>query len=186
MPTSAQPEGVHDVAETLLACALDGIENAPDGAGPVARSCVVWGGTAWDCDCGQLSVAVGRQYPSHTFPQEGGAGGPVTKCGPPIWVVTYTIEILRCVPGQGDDDKPPPCEAVNEAARLAAIDAWAVKNGVICCLNSMQKDLTDNGATAITNFMVRDQLAVGPQGYCGGSALTVLVGLRNCWCVEGS
>jgi hypothetical protein len=48
----------------------------------------------------------------------------------------------------------------------------------------MQRDLTENGATAITNFLIREQITYGPEGGCAGSVLNVTVGLRHCQCVD--
>ena len=122
MTTSGEPTGVYDLAAQLLACAEAGIEDAPGGAGPVDRSCVVWGDIARDsCECGELYVAIGRQVPSGNFPIEGPGPNTNPRCGPTIWIITYTVEILRCIPIQDDRGNPPTCEALEESARLAAI-----------------------------------------------------------------
>lgn len=180
MPASSTPEAVYDVAAALLACARTGVA-AAEGASDINRACVVWGSVALDqCECGELYVSIGRQAPSANFPLEG-SSTPTGKCGPPIWMVTYSVVVASCVPIEPD---PPPCPALEAAARRASIDAWAVRNGVACCLLSMQRDLTENGATAITNFLIRDQVPYGPEGGCAGSVLTAVVGLRHCQCVE--
>jgi hypothetical protein len=197
MPTSANPEAAYLIGRAMLECAVDQVAATWPGEDDpkIGRACVVWGEIAWDdCECGQLVVAVNRQFPSNEFPFDAGSGvgtgvGAVSqqsRCGSPLWLIEYTVSVLRCAPIQDDAGNPPTCEALDEHARVSSIDSWAVRTGVACCLQSLAKDLQENGATAITDYLIREQPSTGPRGGCGGSDLNVTVGIRNCFCPPGS
>lgn len=172
----------YDIAQRLLDCAQDRL--AETDAGEVDRACVITGALAWDdCECSQLTVAITSNFPSSTFPTPAAntaaqfAGG---RCGQPIIVYTLTATILRCVPVSDDSGRPPTCEALAASALAAVQDASAVRDGILCCLSEMQreKDPVTNAPT-LSYFLSQSQDFVGPQGLCGGSAMTVQVGLIN-------
>jgi hypothetical protein len=185
--TAANPVGLWEVAETIRQCIHDELEENATGGAP-GRSCVIWGAIAWDdCECGQLTVALGRQFPTGNSPNEGsaalrsGAQHRQSKCGFPIWGQTLTASILRCAPVQDGQGNAPTCEALSEAALRATEDAWRVRNAVVCCLRGLNAD------GVLYEWAVTGQDAVGPQGACQGSALTMNVFVDNwCNCVEGS
>lgn len=154
---------VYDTAAQLLECARAKV--AATEAGVPARVCVVPGAElAWDeCECGQLTVHVLRQYPSRVFPTEDRV--PMAPCSTAYLVAVFAVTILRCVPIGGEDAIPPTCEELDAAARTQADDALAVFNGVMCCI--------DDG---LREFIVLDQPTVGPAGQCAGSQLTIAVG----------
>jgi hypothetical protein len=193
VPTSANPQAAYLVAQQLLTCALDKVEATwvDEPEWNLQRACVVWGEIAWDnCECGQLVVSIGRQFPSNEFPFDAGTGigtgvGVVSRqsrCGSPIWIIEYEISILRCAPIQDEQGDPPPCADLDESARRLAIDAWAVRTGIGCCLAELKTELEANGAPSIHEYLIREQIATGPAGGCAGSSLMVSVGLRNCFC----
>lgn len=189
MPTTRNPEAAYLVARELLTCAKDQV-NETWSAEPdmkLLRTCVVWGSIAWDdCECGQLVVSIADQWPSDNFPNRPGPQSQQTRCGASIWVVQYLVNILRCSPVQDDQGGPPACEDLSAAARIMAVDSWAVRTGVACCLVSLSKDLNEQGATEITDYQIVGQPSQGPDGQCGGSELTVNIGMRNCFCPGGS
>lgn len=176
MPTTSDPLAVYTIAEQIRMCAHERL--AAISAGEPARSCVIAGKIAWDdCECGQLVVAINHTYLSNDFPQPA-AGNPGNKhCGPSIMVISYTVSILRCSP-TGQDQSPPTCDDLAEAARVAVLDADAVRWGVWCCLKSMSR-VTEVPALKIHNFQMGAQPMVGAQGVCQGSELSVLVGVIN-------
>jgi hypothetical protein len=179
MVTTANPLAIYQVAERLRECIHGRLETVPPGA--PERSCVTAGQIAWDdCECGQLIVSIGRTYFSSNFPTEGNAppANPGhSRCGPPIQVTQYTVSILRCAPSGGDDPAPPTCVELDAAAKVAAIDAWAVRWGAHCCLREWAK--SNDPDVSITDFLFQGQNFVGPNGACMGSELTILVGLIN-------
>jgi hypothetical protein len=183
--TMRDPLGIYDIANTMLECAsaslLDHELELPD------RRCVISGGIAWDdCECGQLTVAIDRYFPSEMFPQEvieTGAMLPSGICGPPLIVVDYAITMLRCAPDGGEGPEPPTCEELDEAAKETVHDAFAVRQGVFCCL----RDLLKQKPSPITHYLLRSVTFVGPQGMCQGSELRAFVGLNNvCPCPDDS
>jgi hypothetical protein len=192
--TSANPLAAYNIAAQLLTCASDQVAEAWADVDPelsLARQCVVWGAIAWDqCECGQLVVSIAEQYPSHTFPTPATAPTATNvaqnRCGANIWVIRYEVSILRCVPVQDDQGNPPECSALDEAAQVAARDAWAVRTGIGCCLADLSRDLLPNGSTEIADYLIQDQPSRGPEGGCAGSSLNLLVGIRNCLCPPGA
>lgn len=178
MVTAAEPLAIYQVAENLRECVHNRLATTP--AGAPDRSCVISGAIAWDdCECGQFVVSIGQSYFSSNFPAQGSlANAPGNRrCGPPILVVQYTLSILRCAPIGGDDLDPPTCAALDEAARIAEYDAWAVRFGAHCCLSAWSK--CNDPDVSISDFEYRGQARVGPEGACQGSELVVLVGLTN-------
>lgn len=179
------PLAAYNIAEMLRQCAFNKV--AATAAGPPARSCVITGGIAWDdCECGQLTVAITRTFSSQNFPtpalntaQQFGVG----RCGHPIIVFDYTVTMLRCVASSSDGIGSPSCADLAASAQVTVIDAAAVRDGVICCLQTMLRARDSNGSQLITGFTAGDQQFVGPEGACGGSAMDVQVGvLYQCPC----
>jgi hypothetical protein len=163
----------YETAHGILHAIIDALEDAETGVPD--RACVVPGSNvAWDqCDCGQLAVVVTRSFPSVTFPQEASAAATASFAGNcvPLVVAEITISLVRCVPGPTDAGDPPSCEALSEAARLQEIDAHAVRTAVQCHLVAEETE-----HRRITNFVIRGQQRVGPEGGCAGSELLVTVG----------
>jgi hypothetical protein len=156
----------YDIAAALLECARAQLEQTS--AGVPDRVCVVPGAElAWDdCECGQLTVHITQQYSSKIFPAQDSS--PMQRCGTGYIVVVYVVTILRCIP-VGDEQGPPSCTELDAAAQDQAEDARAVWDAVICCFSE----------DADYEFTVLNQAFVGPSGFCGGSALTIAVGLSD-------
>lgn len=162
---------IYDVAAELLACACAALEATT--AGCPARATVVAGEAAWDDCCeGQLTVSVPTIFPSTTFPD------PDTRnavCGPPFTAFDVDVEIVRCAPTVNSSGRAPSVADLNASALIWHLDARAVWTGVLCCLHAHRLEW---------NSVVRQQIALGPEGGCVGSRLTVTVGLTDCVCPE--
>lgn len=185
MPTSADPLAAYTIGAALLGCAAAAL--AETEAGAPDRSCVLAGEIAWDdCECGQLTVAIASMFPTATFPSPAAAGAVSyrqSRCGAPTLGITYNATILRCMPTGGADADPPPCEDLAAAAASAAIDAAAVRAGITCCLVEMVKAKDARNSPVIVDFLIGTQTFLGPAGACGGSNLSVTVGILNaCFC----
>lgn len=186
MPTSADPLAAYTIAALILECAADRL--ADTDAGTPDRACVISGGIAWDgCeDCGQLTVAITGQYPTAAFPAPAGSNAASfrqSRCGQPVLGINLEVTILRCMPVGGADADPPACADLDAAARTASIDAFAVRAGVTCCLTEMARAREPNNTPVIVDFVIGGQSFVGPAGACGGSNLSVTVGIINaCFC----
>jgi hypothetical protein len=145
------------------------------------RTCVIAGLIAWDdCECGQLVVSIAGQWASSQPPNPivsmGGASAQ-SKCGAPYHVIDLRVNILRCSPSGEDDPSPPTCEALDVAALIATIDAWAVRVGAECCLRDLST--RTGGVKEIEGYALQQQPMIGPAGGCQGSELQVLVWINN-------
>lgn len=176
---------VYPVLQGLLECAQQALGTTA--AGAPESACVVTGQVAWDnCECGMLRVSLQRSFFSQNFPSSAqttadqfGSG----KCGHPIQVHQVQVMVLRCEPPGGPNSEPPDCLVLSAAAQTKIDDAQAVLGGVLCCLQVMQQQRDSEGNRIIQYFMVGDQTYVGPQGGCGGSTFTVMLGfLAGCPC----
>ncbi len=185
VPTSADPLAAYTIGAALLACACARL--AETEAGCPDRSCVIAGGLAWDgCECSQLTVAMTGTFPTAAFPSPAAstaASFRQSRCGAPVLGLSFEVTILRCMPTGGADADPPSCTDLEAAAQTAAIDAHAVLAGVTCCLTEAVRTRDEHNRQVIVDFAIGAQSFVGPAGACGGSALTVTVGILNaCFC----
>lgn len=172
------------MADRLIDCVQERLEDTSGGA--VERACVITGAMAWDseCLCGELIADITSAYPSKSFPTPFTNDGSLGRCGAPYLVYSLTMTILRCVPGADEQGRAPSCEALASAALIAVEDASAVYAGVLCCLGeALVEKESMTGAPVLSGYQMGQQLFVGPAGYCGGSALTILLGfLIRCPC----
>ena len=182
--SNANPFAGYEIAKKLKECIEPYLDGTTSGMPP--RSCVHVGAIAWDdCECGQLIVAGEDGGEVVSFPDQQDTRGR-RGCGPSMFTWNYQISILRCAP-QGDGDDPPSCEDIDAAAEVAYEDAWAVRAGVICCLNELIGTKLPNGTTWIQDYTIGRQGFVGPQGMCQGSLLPVTVAMKNgCYPCLGS
>lgn len=177
--SNANPFAVYDIGVHIKDCVMERLAITTDGEPD--RACVVAGEIAWDnCECGQLTVAMNSAYEavSPNVPRSTTETPGRRSCGPPLFTINYTVTILRCAP-TGTNTEPPSCDALEAFARGAAEDAWAVRAGVICCLDEAISQRLPNGTKLYRDFTVGTQTWVGPQGACGGSALPVSVTIDN-------
>lgn len=169
---------IYDLATHLLECVATQL-----GASAPSRACVVPGQqVAWDNCCygetgGQLTVNVARVYPSRNFPDID--QGRPSNCITPYMVVQYNVTILRCSPVQNERGKPPDCTLLAANAELTLRDLETVRLGVACCL----ADEDDIGQLLMQPYewVLGDQVTLGPEGGCAGSALIAFVGIPPCY-----
>lgn len=164
------------VVTALLECVR--VALAATAAGQPDRVCEVAGELAWDdCDCGVLAVGVDRLYPSRVFPQEASAADFASGCQLPFLVADLTVTVLRCAPGPDRAGGSPSCPALDTAARTWLVDADAVRRSTACCVADLR------AADTVAEFTLRDQIPLGPEGGCVGSAYHLSVALDNCGCL---
>lgn len=161
---------VYDVVRAIFDCVRFGLGETSNQA--PARAYVSMGVPAWDDCCdGQLVVWWSRVYGSSTFPD---ADTRPIVCQSPWTVVEVNVEIVRCIPGSDRNGNPPSVESLEEAARVANVDARAVWTAVQCCLVNHRE---------VWEARVTGQVVAGPDGGCVGSRLTILVGvIDGCAC----
>lgn len=177
--SNANPFAVFDIASHIKDCVLERLEMTSKGL--PERACVISGELAWDeCECGQLTVAIVSEYESNgtAIPRAGAENPGRRSCGPPLYVANYVVTMLRCAP-TGTNTAPPTCAELEAFARMSTEDAWAVRLGVICCLDEAISNRLPNGTKLYRDFVVGTQTRIGPQGACGGSALPVSVTIDN-------
>lgn len=182
--TNANPFAMHDIATKIKDCIVPYLEGTTEGLPD--RVCVTAGLIAWDdCECGQLAVTMVRKnevntpnVPRTAAPDPGRRG-----CGPPLMQMDFLVSMLRCAPTGPENEagiaEPPSCQQLDDAARIATEDAWAVMAGTICCLSAAVKDRLPNGTHLYTDFTIGTQTFVGPNGACMGSELPVSVVIQN-------
>jgi hypothetical protein len=177
--SNANPFAVYDIAVKIKECVLERLATTTEGI--PERACVISGELAWDeCECGQLTVAIQTENETNGTQQPRAASeNPGRRaCGPPLYEANYMVTMLRCAP-TGTDTDPPTCAELETFARMSTEDAWAVRTGVICCLDEAISARLPNGTRLYRDFVVGTQTRVGPQGACGGSQLPVSVVIDN-------
>lgn len=134
--------------------------------GSPRRVCVVPGAIAWDeceCDGGQLAIAGTRTFMADSFP---------TQAIKPQWNDLagyidneFVIQIIRCAPTMADDGTPPTPATLDRSAQVVMADAYEV----MCSTASTLQGLVNGGS--IDDYLIYDQMFVGPEGACVGSEL---------------
>lgn len=150
-------------------------------AGCPARRCLVPGVEPSVENCcagkngGQLTVHIVRSYPSRKFPLPDVAAG---NCDAPLDVVTYSVQVWRCMP-TGTVDHPPRCDDIDDTALTAWTDKEAIRLGVACCLRD--RDTAEKTVGVGYDWIFGDFVTKGPEGGCVGSEQLVQIGLPVCW-----
>lgn len=164
-------DAINTTAQELLACVCTELYDTPGGC--PARLCLVPGAEVSIENCcdgpngGQLSINIGRMYPSRQFPI------PDTgerNCDAPLTIVDFYISIFRCAPMGGT--RAATCDALTAAYEVMVSDMRAIRTGIECCLNTE--------AHRKNRFAYGDHLSYGPEGNCTGSTLLVAVSFLNC------
>lgn len=154
----------YTVASRLEQAAYAALTDTPD------RHGVVPGAIAWDaCDCGMLAVSIAQVYPSETFPDIQAA--PFGACQAPWEVAELVIQIIRCAPNPEGQNLHPSTAALDASAQQVARDAHETLNAISLELCEM------NERCDIADYLIRPQVAQGPQGGCVGTELRALVSL---------
>lgn len=163
---------VTDVVTPLLSVVSTALTGSAGGT--VKRVVFVPGSeVAWDaCDCGQLALAVRRRYSSRAFPTDG-TDTVVGNCENSIIVFDCALSIVRCVPIPDVNGRPPTAAALSNAAAIQEDDAYVVWNATYCYLVRLR----DTTPRHIADFVINDQVSLGPQGGCSGTELHFKFGL---------
>jgi hypothetical protein len=175
-----QRDLIYDIAAFLLDCACTSLATT-DGGCP-DRRCVVPGGEAEAVNCcdgvngGQLTVNWTRIFPTRSFPVPD-QGSP-NNCDAAHTVALYHIDIFRCMP-TGQMEFAPTCDELDDAARMNMQDAWAIRNGVTCCLRDEELSVPVIGRGY--RWSLGEQVPLGPSGSCVGARLEVAIGYLTCW-----
>lgn len=170
---------------TVAVTVLDTVSAALTGSagGPVSRIALMPGlEIAWDdCQCGTLALAVTNRYTSRNFPITA-QDLPVNCCNLYL-VYEYALVIVRCVPGETTDARPPKVAALASAFDVQESDAFVLRTQTECALASLY---TPTGSETIAAYVVNDQPSLGPQGGCAGSQLNFKVAFSYpCGCGHG-
>jgi len=157
------PDLIVRLTQEVLDCCCSALEKTICGCPD--RAFVSAGAVAWDrcCDGGQLWVGVERVFAYDRFP----APATVVNCMPPL-AADLVVGILRCAPTVNDQGEAPSCDALSASAAQVYEDAYAVVNGVLCCLVPTHKERL---------FVMGAQRPVGPAGGCVGTELRLTVAL---------
>lgn len=168
------PMNIVEVIQYLLGCITDRLVS--DGISIPGRVCMVPGHAAWDdCECGQLTASIVKNSSSNQFPNSTLIYSP---CDHPLVVWQVSFLILRCMP-TGEDDDAPTCDQLASSALGQYNDSRSVKSAILCCLNELTVRDPITGVKDVMQFAAGDQVWVGPQGACGGSEITVFIGLAS-------
>lgn len=133
---------------------------------------VVPGAIAWDgCEqCGLLALAAQRYYLTDQFPIE--VATTDMKQGAFV-AADLVTQIIRCAPTGQNNDLAPSVEALDASAKQVLDDAYAV-----LCATTTELDVL-LGDNSIVDYMVRQQIFMGPEGMCVGSELSYAVALMR-------
>jgi hypothetical protein len=157
----------YTIAATVLAAVKAQLVNV--GAELPRRVCVVPGGIAWDeCECngGQLAVTLTRSYMADSFPLQ--AIKPQWNNAAGYIIMEFVVQIIRCAPNMDDQGNPPSCDSLDKSAQAVLVDAYEV----MCVTASTLAAMT---TVDIDDYVLYDQVFVGPEGACVGSELKFAV-----------
>lgn len=160
-----------DTRATLTAKALlDSIVDyyAANGYDLPARRLIALGLPAWDCE--MLAVSIDR-----IFAHMGDVTieTPTSIAAHPALLMraaTFSVLLLRCVPGLQDSGLPPPVDEEQDAALAAYADQQLIENAIIESYNAGTL-VTCNGLSIV------EWLPQTPQGLVGGGILRVKLSL---------
>ncbi len=158
---------------------VTGVANAlaTSTGGPVHRAYVTVGEVAWDeCNCGQLTLSVGRIYPSRRFADDFSTIK-VGNCDNTLLICDMSLSIVRCVPGPDTNGNPPLPTALTDAARTIMSDTYVVRQTLACMIRGMYV------ANQVADWLIGDDVPVGPMGGCAGRELHFkLAWSQDCEC----
>lgn len=162
------PTAFFTIAEAVLDAVRVDLTSSEGGS--VNRVCVVPGQIAWDeCDCGMLAASPGRWFLTDNFPTSSGNEPRTTPCDFPYVVCEITFLLVRCAPQPGEASTSVPCPPLSAAARILTSDAAILLGTVSRKLCEMKDD------DEIIDYLLADQLAVGPGGACVGVELRAMI-----------
>jgi hypothetical protein len=131
---------------------------------------------------GVVTIRPGQIGPSRNFPVILPADPDFQRCEPNYLVLQASVEIQRCVPTISEGGAVPDCAALTADALAWLEDAALVRQATSCCLKSLA---TPNGSPpTISRWSVGVSAPLEPLGGCGGSALTIWLGIPLCVCPD--
>lgn len=148
---------------------VDEIAATTEAGGPLKRQClIVPGAIAADgCDCGQLAQTILRKNPTLTFPADSSQDTTQVACGNRTMMTTVMATVMRCIPGITTDPvRYPTCAALQAAALRMEGDEFAMRKAITCTLAGYKRD------RRIFAYFVGGSDPIGPEGNCGGYAIT--------------
>lgn len=161
---------------SYLVVALDAAVTAGGGA-PFQRIEVTTGTPADDdCDCGSLTIAVNRVFPSNSFPRDDSSVK--TNCNQAQVVLDCTLRALRCVPGPDDSGRGPTAAALNAAAQITLNDEVLLRHALICRLF----ELVQASPQQIADYLVGGTTMSAHSGMCGGFDISFQIGFTADYC----
>lgn len=173
-----------DTASMLVTGVTAALNAANDATHQIQRSFYQLGDIAWDnCDCGMLALSLGRMYISRDFPNDT-SKQKVGNCATNHMVQECRLMVVRCFPIEGDNANnalvtPPTPADLQAATRLTIADGVLAWQTLDCTLNS----LFNASPARISEYLVQDWDALGPQGGCGGISINFSMGwFRDCGC----
>lgn len=167
------------LAGELAIAVADALDAEPLSGGRPGRVVVTFGEIALDgCDCGILTISLGRRAEYARFPieltsTETRSNAASAACGVSS-MQDFTLHLARCQPTMGERGKPPTSEALSEAARIAAVDTEVVRCTLKTVLAGWERDEVP---PRINNFQVLASQPQGPEGACGGFVTPFTIGL---------
>lgn len=154
----------YQIARTVLTAVSAQLNSTP--AGTPGRVCLVPGAIAWDeCECngGQLAIAGSRIFMTDSFPNQNIK--PQWNNAAAYIDNEFIIQIIRCAPNMSDGGAPPTCIDLEASAQVVLTDAYEVMCATASTLASMAN------VDTIDDYLIYDQVFVGPEGGCVGSEL---------------
>lgn len=168
MNTLWTPQNIANVATVVLTAASTAVTGI-DRATLYPGSEIPWD----NCTCGLLALAITDRYISRNFPVS--AQDQQRNCCDLQVVFAFSLACVRCVPSPTEDADMPTVKDEIAAFTQQEWDAFTVWTTVQQSLASLESQ------SAITGWVVNDQVSVGPQGGCAGTELHFKVGLSyNC------
>lgn len=156
------------------------LPGCPCRVGVVPGGAVAWDNCCDDCSGedkhqGQLTVSLGRVFPTTRFPLEERT---VDICEPATLAATYVVTLLRCMPTMDNRGRPPSSEALARAAQIVSTDALTMQHAIACCVTR-----DENGKKR--RVVITGHTPVGPGGGCTGTELTLVVDTKLACCPPG-
>lgn len=164
------------LAGQLAIAVADALEAQPLSGGRPGRVVVTFGEIALDgCDCGILTIALGRRaeyvrFPIEVTSTETRSNAATSACARSP-MQDFTLHLARCQPSLGSRGEAPAVDALIEAARVAAVDTEVVRCALLTVLAEWERD------GVILNAQVLASQPQGPEGGCGGYVTPFTIGL---------
>lgn len=164
------------LAGQLVITIADALAAEPQSGGRPGRVVTTFGEIALDgCDCGILTIALGRRAEYVRFPieltsTETRSNAATSACARSP-MQDFVVQLARCQPTIDNRGTPPAPEALIEAARVAAVDTEIVRCALLTALAEWERD------GVILNGQVLASQPQGPEGGCGGYVTPFTIGL---------